>query len=456
MKTIINSYIFELLLLAWIVSQAAAEVIDAFGDPLPQKYHKMPNGIKLPWGKQLTAEEMDRTDRTYRGMQTQKLWRSFMAIHQLQMAKSNLCMTTPMKSRMNSTDFSIAYNGDLKKDIQNCSKSKANFIVTPLLFYSGDSGHAQMLFYNKTTNTLERYDPNGIVFYNSGGHKVLEDKYQQDKFDESLAHLVGIHVNHHNGYPIQRTQSSEALNYKGFCEAYAYWYLEARLLNPNVSQRELNIAIHQHLVHKGTSSIIEWLAYKIDAYKNLVYPKNAMALWLENTLYHIGTEGVSCFKNILQFELCGTLGKRSMLVPLAIFLDFVTSKLLDDHVPPQNLLIVSDHQRPVYSAIATQQQIYPPKLGSWKFTGHRKDVKGTLTKQNNFWRTITHAINEVDKTSDLSKYLNRRSSLAKALCREAGCEYIDSEDESEASMTSSESEDGYESSMNSDSEDDLE
>lgn len=121
--------------------------------------------------------------------------------------------------------------------IRNCKK---RFIAIPIyLSYGGDTGHANMLIYDRKTNTLERFEPHG------GIHDF--DDYEIDQLDRELFNFFKLFLQVDNlvYLPAQEicpfvafqgleTKSSVLGGPGGFCSAWSLFYLDARLTYPDV------------------------------------------------------------------------------------------------------------------------------------------------------------------------------------------------------------------------------
>jgi hypothetical protein len=139
-----------------------------------------------------------------------------------------------------------------KNDLLKCAD--ARFILMDLAiqhFLTSESrtttAHANMLLYDRTTNTVERFEPD-----------LLHDPtriLQQRRMDRALAEYFNDHLDMRYISPmdwcpvsIQGLQEREVKkgmmgNVTGktidFCQAWSFWYADLRLSNPEISREQV-------------------------------------------------------------------------------------------------------------------------------------------------------------------------------------------------------------------------
>ncbi len=120
----------------------------------------------------------------------------------------------------------------------------------PFIFQCNDVAHANTLVYDSLLKTLERFEPNGSTLY-SDCFRDIDPKI------EALfkANLGSDYISEYYApsdfcpiYSFQALQHSENEfvegDPSGFCTAWAAWYADLRLLNPNVERKTLvNLAL---------------------------------------------------------------------------------------------------------------------------------------------------------------------------------------------------------------------
>ncbi len=141
------------------------------------------------------------------------------------------------------------------------------FVLIPLLWNFHDtlvheSAHENMLIYDKTTNTIERYEPHGT------DNEILDitlkvyfrTKFNIDYIAPSAFCPIGI----------QTLQESELKKgnvkgkIKGFCQAWSFWYADLRLSNPHLDRKQVIDLGIQRLKERPetlTEYIIQYTAY---------------------------------------------------------------------------------------------------------------------------------------------------------------------------------------------------
>jgi ankyrin repeat protein len=154
-----------------------------------------------------------------------------------------------------------------EQSFKEALKNKKRFIVCTLGFYLHDnkSGHANILIYDKKFNTLERFDPEGIMLY-----ETLDDmdKFIQSKF-KKIINTKFTYICPKNYTIINSFQKmSDEINIlkkktgdvKGFCQAWVFWYLEMRILNKNIHPLKLVPKLLNSLIKLNPEiSILEYI-----------------------------------------------------------------------------------------------------------------------------------------------------------------------------------------------------
>ena len=119
---------------------------------------------------------------------------------------------------------------------------KPNFIIMPF----GLPGHANYLIYDSNTKELERFDPNGFT---------PGEEYNPPNLDRKLKDLFNSNVQQgmiervYTPLSFCPRRSFQALQHSegegkpgdptGFCAAWAAWYADTRLSNPNKTRKEV-------------------------------------------------------------------------------------------------------------------------------------------------------------------------------------------------------------------------
>ena len=139
-------------------------------------------------------------------------------------------------------DFVIPYGfWDLIKECLQ-KNPKPNFIIMPF----GFPGHANYLIYDSNTKELERFDPNGFTPGQEYNPPNLEKKLK-DLFNSNVQQ--GMIEKVYAPLSFCPRKSFQALQYfegeqkpgdpEGFCTAWAAWYADTRLANPNKTRKQV-------------------------------------------------------------------------------------------------------------------------------------------------------------------------------------------------------------------------
>ena len=170
-------------------------------------------------------------------------------------------------------------NKFLDTKIKDCLKTDKRFVVVMLNTYISGPPHANVLIYDKKHKTIERFDPNG---YN----KTSMGSYQNKVMDKDIKNYFEsiTKINKYIG-PVdfcptwkewktrnvahQKIQGLEKFKeFKGSCATWTLWYIDLRLLNPNVS-RESIIKKSIKDINEGSSSFTSFIIKVYNYYKRV-------------------------------------------------------------------------------------------------------------------------------------------------------------------------------------------
>ena len=145
------------------------------------------------------------------------------------------------------------YPTTLKKSLDKfILNDKFRYFIIPIGIELTHAAHANIILFDKTMNTIERYEPYGKDWppgfnYNPNkldtnlenlfknlleDHKILDIKYYSPKMYEQKIGLQIIDINEHN---ISKNIGDPG----GFCAGWSLWYTEMRIINSNISIYEL-------------------------------------------------------------------------------------------------------------------------------------------------------------------------------------------------------------------------
>lgn len=186
------------------------------------------------------------------------------------------------------------------------------FITTKLtLITNNNVSHANILIYDKHTNTLERFEPYG--YYTILNNDDLDNKlseyfkniYGKIKYVKPKDYLNTIKfqaLSNDNDVEVQKFNDPH-----GYCLAWTIWYLEMRLLNPNVSANVLVQDAYNDIVKKYGNQKNTLIDFIRDYSKTLDDAKNDFLLKTikvpKNDLYNISLSTDNDIINKIMTEL---------------------------------------------------------------------------------------------------------------------------------------------------------
>jgi len=132
---------------------------------------------------------------------------------------------------------------------QNFNKCQnKRFVVTPFGFNCLDSGHANYLIYDKHKKTLERFESYGQVDTSCLNNKNIDESiellFKQNlgsdfisKYNKPLDFLPKKNFQTYQEDENEMTDKDPV----GFCSIWSLWFIDLRLMNPNVPTKTLII-----------------------------------------------------------------------------------------------------------------------------------------------------------------------------------------------------------------------
>jgi len=139
----------------------------------------------------------------------------------------------------NATRDELLIPNELIKDLQKCKK-RFIYIFFSIVWEQRLSGHANMLIIDNENKTIERFEPHG--------HNLSFDRKKQilrgidSKFDNKLLSYLKLNKYKYIS-PIDISPKIgvqlKADAYYGMCVTYSLMYLQLRIMNPDVDQKEI-------------------------------------------------------------------------------------------------------------------------------------------------------------------------------------------------------------------------
>ena len=164
---------------------------------------------------------------------------------------------------------------DILDEIVNKFKSdkEKRFLIIPIGIELSKDSHANIVFYDKETNEIERFEPNGSTFpFKFNYNPELLDKLLKEKFSDYFPNLNYFSPNDY--LPKIGFQLLEAYDfYKtkkigdpgGFCAAWCTWYTFMRIKYSNIDRKKLCIKLISKIKEENLSfkNLIRNFASKI-------------------------------------------------------------------------------------------------------------------------------------------------------------------------------------------------
>lgn len=123
---------------------------------------------------------------------------------------------------------------------------KARFVVFDILIQGNNSGHANILIYDREFNALERFDPVGYVQSSIMKYELLDEAIKEHLIPlieeayktKNIKFLTPEYYLQDIGFQTV-SNDGDIVNQKvgdpiGYCFLWCIWYLESRLENPNI------------------------------------------------------------------------------------------------------------------------------------------------------------------------------------------------------------------------------
>lgn len=156
----------------------------------------------------------------------------------------------------------IFYPDNLSDIISNFLKDKQKrFLIIPIGIELSQDSHANILIYDKKTNEIERFEPNGGTFpFKFNYNPNLLDKLLKDKFSELIKNVTYFTPNSY--LPKIGFQLLEAYDhYKtkkigdpgGFCAAWCTWYAYMRIKYDNLDRKKLCLKLIRKIKEENIS-----------------------------------------------------------------------------------------------------------------------------------------------------------------------------------------------------------
>jgi len=179
------------------------------------------------------------------------------------------------------------------------SNSKYKYLIIPLGIELENGSHANILFYDKINNEVERFEPNGCTYpFKFNYNSKLLDSILKKKFSEIFPNCKYIYPK--DFLPKIGFQLLESYNhYKtkkigdpgGFCAVWCIWYINMRLKYTILSREKLVIKLIQKIKQENISfkNLIRNFAQKIIILRDEILELSNLDInqWINSTYEHI-------------------------------------------------------------------------------------------------------------------------------------------------------------------------
>jgi len=192
---------------------------------------------------------------------------------------------------------------NLKKSIENVINKDIIFIYLAIYYKSGS--HASIIIIDNKNKEIERFETGGKSNYIETMDNTLKKYFLKTMFDLTKKdYTYNTPLEYQNVFDFQAI-SVEQFKYinecVGFCVAWIFWYLEHKLLNPEIKSKKLIIKLKNKLLEDNKSILdsIRGYANKLDKFmikKLSSYKVKKEDIYFLNNDYNL-TQLV--FKNIL-------------------------------------------------------------------------------------------------------------------------------------------------------------
>jgi len=130
--------------------------------------------------------------------------------------------------------------------VHNCLTKGSRFIVIPFGFSCLSGGHANFLVYDSKTKEMERFEPNGSMDGECYTHPEMDAKIKRlfnENVKKDMVKKMYTPLEFCPRVNFQRIQHKEGEKKigdpAGFCAAWAAWYADTRLSNPNKTRKQV-------------------------------------------------------------------------------------------------------------------------------------------------------------------------------------------------------------------------
>jgi len=150
---------------------------------------------------------------------------------------------------------------NFKNYIQNCVTGSHRLAVIPLsLRMAGAGGHSNMLIYDKTLHTLERYEPNGADTVEMFNPYLLDGTVSvwfKENLDSEITYIAPFEYCPNIGPQKLEEQTRVDVHFKrGLCSLWSFLYTLLRLSKPDMSRETINKFMQRQVEKQGFKFLI--------------------------------------------------------------------------------------------------------------------------------------------------------------------------------------------------------
>jgi hypothetical protein len=184
----------------------------------------------------------------------------------------------------NSTRDELLIPMKLIKELKKCKTNRFIYVYLTIIWELSSNGHANMIIIDQVNKTIERYEPHGQYMMLDKKKKIL--KGIDSKFNDKLLSYIGLkkytYISPIDISPKLGPQA-KADAYDGMCVTYSMMYLQLRIMNPDIDQKE----IIKYLVKKPRAELYDILLRYARYIEDKLKENTSQVVKNQNILYNV-------------------------------------------------------------------------------------------------------------------------------------------------------------------------
>jgi len=189
---------------------------------------------------------------------------------------------------------------DLINELHKCIKKRFIYINLMIFWLQRPISHVNMIIIDNENNTIERYEPHGKSMAHDKNNKM--SKNIDEKFSKNVLKYIGLnnykYISPFDISPVIGIQrKSDA--YNGMCLSYSLMYLQLRVMNPDIDQKD----IIKYMISKSKQEIYMMILQYAKYIEDKIKEYSEVVLSEQNHLYSA--------KNFFKFKKFILINKRN-------------------------------------------------------------------------------------------------------------------------------------------------